>query len=45
MPDVYPKVEQRRESIREETASATVKQAKERNHKRTVKDNEPENTC
>lgn len=45
MPDPCSKLEQRRDSTTEEAVGATVKQAKEHNHKRTVKDNEPANVC
>lgn len=44
MPDPCSKLGQRRDSTTEEATGATIKQAKEYNHKRTVKDNEPANT-
>lgn len=43
MPDQRSKLEQRRESTTEAAVGATMKQAKEHNHKRTVKDNKPAN--
>lgn len=45
MPNPWSKLEQRRDSTTEEAIGATIKQAKEHNHERTVKDNKAANTC
>lgn len=41
MPDQCSKLEQRKDSTTEEAVGAPMKRAKEHNHKRTVKDDEP----